>query len=326
MIETKITKMLGIEYPIIAAPMFLVSNPELVAAVSNAGGLGTMPALNYRKAEEFEDGLKQIKDLTDKPFGINIIVNKSNILQDKHLELCMKYNVKMIVTSLGSPKNVIMAANGTETKVFCDVVDLKYALKVEEMGADAVVAVGAGAGGHAGTTVNSVLVPYLAKNLKIPVIAAGGIADGRTMLSAMALGSQGVYMGTRFIASKEVSVNEDYKKTIVECKPEDIIYTAKVTGTHANFIKTPYLEAIGTELSVFEKFFSKNKFTKKWFKMLKGYKAMKQMETSAGKTKKAWKDVWSAGQTVGLIDNILPANEIIKNIVEEYEKCKVELP
>jgi len=326
MIKTEITKMLGIEYPIIAAPMFLVSNPELVAAVSNAGGLGTMPALNYRKVEDFEEGLKKTLDLTDKPFGINIIVNKSNIYQDKHLELCMKYNVKMIVTSLGSPASVIEAAKNTETVVFCDVVDLKYAKKVEEMGADAVVAVGAGAGGHAGGTVNSVLVPYLVKNLKIPVVAAGGIADGRTMLSAMALGSSGVYLGTRFIASDEVVVNEEYKNSIVNCKPEDIIYTAKVTGTHANFIKTPYLDSMGTDLGFFEKFLVKSKLTKKWFKMLKGYKAMKQMETSAGEKKKAWKDVWSAGQTVGLIDDILPASEIVKNIVVEYENCKIELP
>lgn len=325
--KTRITEMLGIDFPVVAAPMFLVSNPEMVAAVSEAGALGTFPALNYRTPEKFEEGLKVVKSLTHKPYGVNIITNKSNIHQEKHLEICIRHKVPVIITSLGSPKSVIEEAHKIGSKVFCDVTNLEYAKKVEELGADAVVAVGYGAGGHAGRVVGSVLVPWLVENLSIPVIAAGGIADGRTLLSALALGAEAGYMGTRFIACTETAVNQEYKDSIISGNPEDIIFTAKVTGTHANFIRTPYLESLGTELSFLERFWTRFSFTRKWFKMLKGYSAIKGMEksASAGK-KKAWKDVWSAGQTVGLIRDIKPATEILNEVIREYSEAKKNLP
>ncbi len=325
--KTRITKMLGIDFPIIAAPMFLVSNPELVAAVSEAGGLGTFPALNYRTPEAFEEGLKRVKSLTEKPFGVNIITNKSNIYQEKHLEICIAHKVPVLITSLGSPKQVIEQAHRIGSKVFCDVTNLDYAGKVAGLGADAVVAVGYGAGGHAGRIVGSVLVPWLVENLEIPVIAAGGIADGRTLLSALALGADAGYMGTRFIACAETAVNDAYKQSIISSNPEDIIFTARVTGTHANFINTPYLESLGTELGALERFWNRFSFTRKWFKMYKGFRAMKGMQQSASSgRKKAWKDVWSAGQTVGLIQDIKPAAEILGEVVREYSEAKKRLP
>jgi len=327
-LKTKITEMLGIEFPVIAAPMFLVSNPELVAAVSEAGGLGTFPALNYRTPEQFEEGLKIVKSLTDKPYGVNIITNKSNIYQEKHLEICIRHKVPVIITSLGSPKSVIEEAHKIGSRVFCDVTNLEYAKKVESLGADAVVAVGYGAGGHAGKIVGNVLVPWLVENLSIPVIAAGGIADGKTLLSALGLGAAAGYFGTRFIACTETAVNEDYKNSILTSNPEDIVFTAKVTGSHANFINTPYLESLGTELSYFERLWSRFSLTRKWFKMYKGYRAMKGMEQSAssGGKKKAWKDVWSAGQTVGLITDTKPAAEIVSEVIREYSEAKKQLP
>ncbi len=325
--KTRITEMLGIDFPVIAAPMFLVSNPELVAAVSEAGGLGTFPALNYRTPEQFEEGLKVVKSLTDKPYGVNIITNKSNVYQEKHLEICIRHKVPVIITSLGSPKQVIKEAHQVGTKVFCDVTNLDYAKKVEGLGADAVVAVGYGAGGHAGKIVGSILVPWLVENLDIPVIAAGGIADGRTLLSALALGAEAGYMGTRFIACTETAVNAAYKESILASTPEDIVFTARVTGTHANFINTPYLEAMGTELGFFGRFWNRFSFTRKWFKMYKGYRAMKGMGESASVgRKKAWKDVWSAGQTVGLIQDTKPAAEILREVVREYSEAKKKLP
>ncbi|MCK5879305.1 MAG: nitronate monooxygenase [Holophagae bacterium] len=326
-LKTRITEMLGIDFPVIAAPMFLVSNPELVAAVSEVGGLGTFPALNYRTPEQFEEALKVVKSLTDKPYGVNIITNKSNIYQEKQLEICIRNKVPVIITSLGSPKQVITEAHKIGTKVFCDVTNLEYAKKVESLGADAVVAVGYGAGGHAGKIVGSVLVPWLVENLSIPVIAAGGIADGKTLLSALALGAESGYLGTRFIACTETAVNDEYKNSIVASSPEDIVLTARVTGTHANFINTPYLEGLGTELGFFERFWNRFSFTRKWFKMYKGYRAMKGMEKSAsGDKKKAWKDVWSAGQTVGLIKDTKPAADIVREVVREYSEAKNKLP
>ncbi len=324
--KTVITEMLGIEYPIIAAPMFLVSNPELVAAVSNAGGLGTMPALNYRKPEDFEAGLVRIKELTDKPYGINIITNKSNIYQEAQLEICARHKVPVIITSLGSPAQVIEQMHAVGGKVFCDVTNLAYARKVEEQGADAVVAVAYGAGGHAGGIVSSVLVPWLVDNLSIPVIAAGGIADGRSLCAAMALGAAAGYLGTRFIASEEVQVSMPYKQEIVDRNPEEITYTAAVTGTPANFINTPYLQSLGTGNGFPGNLFKKFSFTRKWWKMYKGYRAMKGMTASAQREQKAWKDVWSAGQTVGLIHDIQPAARIVTGIVNQYEAARAELP
>ena len=324
--KTAITDLLGITYPIIAAPMFLVSNPELVAAVSNAGGLGTMPALNYRKAADFEAGLIRIRELTDKPYGINIITNKSNIYQEEQLDLCVKYRVPVIITSLGSPARVIEKMHGIGSHVFCDVTNLAFAKKVEEQGADAVVAVSYGAGGHAGGVIASVLVPWLVDNLSIPVIAAGGVADGRTLCSVMALGATAGYMGTRFIASEEVQVAQPYKQEIVDRNPEEIVYTAAVTGTPANFINTPYLQSLGTGTGWAGGVFGRFSFTRKWWKMYKGYRAMKGMEASANREQKAWKDVWSAGQTVGLIHDIQPADRIVETVVSQYRECRKNLP
>lgn len=324
--RTRITDMLGIPYPIIAAPMFLVSNPELVAAVSNAGGLGTMPALNFRTVEEFDAGLQRIRELTDKPYGINIITNRSNIYQEAQLELCVHHKVPVVITSLGTPAEVIRKMHAVGGRVFCDVTNLDYGKKVQGLGADAVVAVAYGAGGHAGPIVASVLVPWLLDELDIPVIAAGGIADGRSLLSALALGADAGYMGTRFIASEEVTVNPAYKEEIVERDPEGIIYTPRVTGTPANFIRSDYLDSLGTELGIMERVFKKFSFTRKWWKMIKGYRAMKGMKKSADSEQKAWKDVWSAGQTVGLIHDVLPAREIVERVVREYDEAKNRLP
>lgn len=316
-ITTRFTELMGCPYPIIAAPMFLVSNEALVTEASNAGAIGAAPSLNWRTAEQFDAALTKIETLTKSPYAINLIVNKSNIRQQADLDLIVKHKVPMIITSLGNPQDVIDAVHSYGGKVFCDVIDLKYALKVQEQGCDGVIAVSAGAGGHAGPLSPMVLLPYLRERLTIPIVLAGGVVTGRQMHAAMILGADAVQIGTRFINSTEAAVSDDYKQAIIDARPEDIVMTSRISGTPAAVINTPYIQKTGLHLSHFEKFLITHPLTKKYTKLLRYLTGSKALETSATKT--TWKSVWSAGQGVGLIHDIKPAEDIINDIVADYQ-------
>lgn len=316
-IKTPFTELMKIDYPIIAAPMFLVSNAELVSQASEAGGLGTFPALNYRPLEKYAEALKEMKSKTSKPIGVNIIVNKSNTRQNDDLKIALDHGVDLFITSLGSPKTVIEQAHKNGAKVFCDVTNLEHAQKVQDLGADGVIAVGVGAGGHAGPISPLVLVPWLKSELKIPVIAAGGIAHGSSIAACLALGAAGVSVGTRFIASKEAQVDATYKDAIVNSTPEDIVMTTRVSGTPAAVINTPYVQKLGTDLPWAMKVLKENKMTKKYMVPLIHLMGMKSLEEAA--MKPTWKTVWTAGQSVGMIDDILSVHEIYQKLVNEFE-------
>ncbi|WP_235044644.1 NAD(P)H-dependent flavin oxidoreductase [Pseudobdellovibrio exovorus] len=323
-IETAFTKMMNIQYPIIGAPMFLVSNPDMVVAISEAGGIGTMPSLNFRPAEKFAEAVKEIKSRTKKPIGVNIIVNKSNSRSTQDLKAALDHGVDLFITSLGSPKDVIYEAHRQGAKVICDVINLEHAKKVQDLGADGVIAVGAGAGGHAGPISPIVLVSWLQKQLDIPVIAAGGIADGATMASMLTLGASAVSVGTRFIASKEATIDSAYKDAIVKSSPEDIVMTTRLSGTPAAVIKTPYIERIGLDLPWYMKALKNQKLTKKYIVPIIHFLGSKALEEAA--TGPSWKTVWSAGQSVGLIEEILSCEEIIRKLVTEYEETLANTP
>lgn len=323
-IETPFTKMLGIQYPIIGAPMFLVSNADMVVNISEAGGIGTFPSLNYRPSSEFKKTLVEIKSRTKKAIGVNIIVNKSNTRASEDIKHALDCGVELFITSLGSPKEVIAAAHKNGAKVLCDVVNLEQAKKVQDMGADGVIAVGAGAGGHAGPISPIVLVSWLKKELNIPVIAAGGIADGATMASMLTLGASAVSIGTRFIASQEAQIPQDYKDAVVRSTPEDIVMTTRLSGTPAAVIRTPYIDKMGLNLPWYLKLMKENKSLKKYIVPLIHYLGSKSLENSVqGPT---WKTVWSAGQSVGLIHDILSCQQIIDKLVSEYEECLNQAP
>jgi len=323
-IKSKLTDMLGIRYPIIQAPMFLVSNVDMVVAASEAGAIGTFPALNYRPIEKLQEALKQMKSRTQKPIGMNIIVNKSNTRAKDDLKYALDAGVNLFITSLGSPKEVIAEAHKNGAKVVCDVVNLEHAMKVQDLGADGVIAVGAGAGGHAGPLSPIVLVNWLTSKLDIPVIAAGGIANGATMASMMTLGAAGVSIGTRFIASHEAQVETAYKDAILKASPEDIVMTTRVSGTPAAVIKTPYIEKIGLDLPWYFQITKNNKHLKKYVTGLIHYLGSKSLEQAAvGPT---WKTVWSAGQSVGLIEEVLTCEQIIKKLVDEYQQALNKTP
>jgi nitronate monooxygenase len=322
-IPTRITKMFDVQYPLIAAPMFLVSNDDIVVETCEAGGLGCFPALNYRPIEKYIEAMKNIRARTKKPFGVNIIVNKSNARQHQDLKYALEGGVNFFITSLGNPKEVIAEAHKNGAKVFCDVTNLQFALKVQELGADGVIAVAAGAGGHAGPLSPFALIPWLKSQLEIPVIAAGAIANGESMAAALCLGADAVSVGTRFIASKEAKVEEAYKQAIVRATPEDIVMTTKISGTPAAVIRTPYIEKSGTELNWALQILKDHPMTKKWATLLIHYLGMRALENAAGSM--TWKSVWSAGQSVGAVNEILSCREIVEKMVAEFEEAKNRL-
>lgn len=319
-IKTALTDLIGCDYPLIAAPMFLISNVELVAAASNAGGIGGTPSLNWRTSSEFDTALGEIAARTDRPYVVNIIVNRANPRVEEDIRVLVKHKVPMVITSLGNPKDVIAAVHGYGGKVFCDVTNLDHALKVQALGCDGVVAVSAGAGGHAGPLSPMVLIPHLKAHLKIPVIAAGGIVNGKQMLAALVLGADGVQIGTRFIASTESPATDDYKNAILSSKPEDIVLTSRISGTPASVINTDYIRKVGLHLSPFEKFLRANRYTSRLMKMMRYATGNKRLQEAAQGT--TWKQVWSAGQGAGMIDTILPAGDIIREIVRDYWQAR----
>mgnify|MGYP001617724504 CR=1 FL=1 len=311
--------MLGLKYPIIAGPMFLVSYEALVSEVGEAGALGGVPSLNWRTPEEFRSGIQRIREKTKAPFAVNLIVNQANPRQKPDLEICVEAKVPLVITSLGNPKETIRRMHEVGGRVFCDVTNLEYAKKVQDLGADGIIAVSQGAGGHAGPTSPLVLLPYLKKHLKIPIVAAGGISTGGQIAAALLLGASAVQIGTRFIASTEAKVDDSYKNAIVRARPDDIVLTNKISGTPVAVINTPYIEKMGLDVSKFERWLLTNSRTKKYMKMIRAYVGSEILKKAIlGPT---WKEVWSAGQGVGLIDEILPAREIVAKLVREYHEA-----
>lgn len=315
MAERKLlTEILGIEYPIIMAPMFLVSNSKMLIAAGNNGITGCVPALNYRTDEDFRKAIGEIRANTKGPFGVNLIVNKSNPKMMDQLKTCVELNVDYIITSLGSPVEVIKQCKRKGIKVFCDVVDLKFALKVQELGAHAIIAVNKEAGGHAGPTPRHLLIPELVKNCSIPVISAGGVGNYSELQEVLALGACGVSVGSVFIASHESGVTDEYKQACVDYGAKDIVMSTKVSGTPCTVINTPYVQKIGTKQNWFEALLSKNKRLKKWVKMLTFVKGMKSLEKSAFSA--TYKTVWCAGPTIEHVKSIRPIKEIVKQLTQ----------
>ncbi len=314
--------MLGIRYPIIMAPMFLVSNAKMVIEANNAGITGAIPALNYRTDADFRKALDEIRQGTNGPAGINLIVNKSNIKLKEQLQTCLDYKVEYIITSLGSPQMVIDVCKPKGIKVFSDVTDERFALKVEAMGADAIIAVNADAGGHAGPLPASVLIPQLVKACKVPIISAGGVGKGEHLIEKLQWGSCGASIGSPFIASNEADVSMEYKQAIVDYGAKDIVMTTKISGTPCTVINTPYVQQIGTKQNWFEALLNNNRTIKKYTKMLTYYKGMKALEKAAFSA--TYKTVWCAGPSIEYVHSIRPVREIVETLIREYFVAKAK--
>jgi len=298
------------------APMFLVTNTQMMIEALNSGIAACIPALNFRTDTELRTAINEIRANTSSSgLGINLIVNKSNVKMKQQLKTCVELGVDFIMTSLGTPKQVIDACKAKSIKVFCDVVEETYARKVTELGADAVIAVNKNAGGHAGKLSSKELFSCINNVCDIPIISAGGVGDKLGVDKRLSEGFAGLSIGSPFIACRESDISEEYKRACVDYGKNDIVMTTKISGTPCTVINTPYVQQVGTEQNWLEKMMSKNKQIKKWIKMLTFLKGMKSIEKAA--LSSTYKTVWCAGPSIEYTKKILPLRKIIKVLTHQ---------
>ncbi|MBD0831802.1 NAD(P)H-dependent flavin oxidoreductase [Aestuariibaculum sediminum] len=316
MSSTKLTDILNIKYPIIQAPMFLVSNTAMVKSAMSSGIAGCIPALNYRTLDALRAAIKELKNakVEGGAFGFNLIVNKSNIKYKEQLAVLCEEGCDFIITSLGSPEETIKEAHKVGIKVFCDVVDLNYAKKVEHLNADAVIAVNNQAGGHRGDLSPETLIKLLSAKCNIPVISAGGVGCKADLDKMISFGAAGVSVGSPFIASEEANVTAAYKQACVDYGSDDIVVTERISGTPCTVINTPYVQKIGTKATWLERILNKNKKLKKWVKMIRFAIGMNATKNAA--TKATYKTVWVAGPSIEHTTEILPVSSIIARLIK----------
>ena len=305
--------------PVIGAPLFIISNPDLVIAQCKAGVLGSFPALNARPKELLDDWLAQITEELESyklknpsvpvaPYAVNQIVHKSNARLDNDLEMCVKYKVPVIITSLGARPELNEAIHSYGGIVLHDVINNRFAHKAIEKGADGLVAVAAGAGGHAGVTSPFALVQEIREWFNGPLALSGSIATGSAVLAAQAAGADFGYIGSAFIATKEANANDGYKNAITQYAADDIVYTNLITGVHGNYLK-PSLANAG--------FDPDNLPTSDPSKMDFGPEGMEK--------KKAWKDIWGCGQGISAIKDVLSTAGLVDRLKNEYEEARDKL-
>jgi len=313
---TALTQLLKIKHPIIQAPMFLVSNTAMVIEAMKGGIAGCIPALNYRTLEALRVAIKELKaaKVEGGSFGFNLIVNKSNLKYKGQLEVLCEEGCDFIITSLGSPEETIKQAHKAGIKVFCDVVDLKFAKKVEGLGGDAVIAVNNEAGGHRGNLSPEALIKELVANCNIPIISAGGVGCKADIDEMLSYGAEGVSVGSPFIAALEANVTQEYKQACVDYGADDIIMTERISGTPCTVINTPYVQKIGTKQTWIESVLNKNKKLKKWVKMVRFSIGMNATKNAA--TKATYKTVWVAGPSIEHTTAILPTKAIVERLVK----------
>jgi nitronate monooxygenase len=305
--------------PVIGAPMFIVSNPKLVIAQCTAGIVGSFPALNARPAELLDEWLHEItealagwdRDHPDRPaapFAVNQIVHRSNDRFEHDMDVCAKWKVPIVITSLGARVELNDAVHSWGGITLHDVIDDRFARKAVEKGADGVIAVASGAGGHAGRWSPFALIQEIRLWFEGPLILSGAIANGGSVLAALAAGADLAYVGSPFIATSEANAPDGYKQAIVESGAADIVYTDLFTGVHGNYLRASIVNAgldpdnlAGIDPTV-----------------------MKFGSEGSAKTK-AWRDIWGSGQGIGVIDRVRPAGEYIDRLAEEYAAAKARL-
>jgi nitronate monooxygenase len=303
-------------FPVIGSPLFIISNPKLVIAQCTAGVVGSMPALNARPAEQLEEWLIEITEALAAhnaahpqspaaPFAINQIVHKSNARLEHDMALCVKYKVPIIITSLGAREDVNAAAHSYGGVVLHDIINNKHAHKAIEKGADGLIAVAAGAGGHAGVKSPFALIQEIRQWFDGPVALSGAIATGDAVLAAQAMGADFAYIGSAFIATDEARAVLDYKKCIVDSSSDDIVYSNLFTGVHGNYL-APSIRAAGMDpenLPVSDP---------------------SAMDFASDKAK-AWKEIWGCGQGIGAVTQVQPATAYIAQLKREYAAAKARL-
>lgn len=314
--KTRFTEQVGIEVPLICGAMYPCSNPELIAAVSESGGIGIIQPLSmvYVHGYKFEDGIGLIRKITKKPIGVNILLETSSSIYEKrmrsYLESALELGVRFFITALGNPRWVVDFVKPHGGIVYHDATERKWALKALENGINGLICVNSSAGGHAGTRNMYDLYQELS-DLNVPLIAAGGIGDENDFVKALQIGYAGVQMGTRFIATQECREKEAYKQAICKANSSDIVLTERVTGIPLSVINTPYVQKIGTKVNPLTRFFLKNRITKHWMRMwwaIKAFKQFKRISREGGSSK----DYWQAGKSVEHIKQVESAASIVK--------------
>lgn len=316
---TELCALLGIRAPIVVGPMTAVSDAGLVIAAAEAGIVAGLPPHNYRALDGFRAALAEIKRATRGPFAVNLIVNRANVLLRGQLDAALEAGTPIFITSLGDPAEVIRRAHEAGAKVVCDVSTVAHGLKVRDAGADALNAVVAGAGGHAGHVSPFALVPALVDRVGLPVICAGGVADGRGLAAALALGACGVQMGTRFIASEECAASDAYKQCIVDATTDDVVLTERLSGVMGSYLKTPDLERLGTALPLPIQLLMRNKRTRGPTQKAMMVLASRRLAA----VKRDERALFSAGQSADLVHEILPVREIVARVLREHARAAV---
>ena len=302
--------------PVIASPLFIISNPALVIAQCIAGVVGSFPALNARPESALAEWIEQIQDALaahdaahpDRkaaPFAVNQIVHRSNARLEHDMEVCVRYRVPIVITSLGARPEVNAAVHSYGGIVLHDVIDDRFARKAIEKGADGLVAVAAGAGGHAGTLSPFALIQEIRAWFQGPLALSGSIATGGAVLAAQAMGADLAYIGSAFIATTEANANAGYKQAIVEGSASSIVYTDLITGVHGNYLK-PSLVAAGLDPDNLPK------------------SDPSAMDFGAGKPK-AWKDIWGSGQGIGAVDAVVSTADLVARLTREYQTARARL-
>ena len=305
--------------PVIGAPLFIISNPKLVIAQCTAGIVGSMPALNARPASQLDEWLAEItetlaawnRDHPDRPaapFAINQIVHKSNDRLEHDMQVCAKYKVPIVITSLGARTDVNDAVHGWGGVVLHDVINDTFAHKAIEKGADGLIAVAAGAGGHAGTKSPFALVQEIREWFDGPLALSGAIATGGGVLAARAMGADFAYIGSAFIATDEARASEAYKQAIVDGTSDDIVYSSLFTGVHGNYLK-PSIRAAGLDPD----------------HLPEGDVTTMNFGGGGEGAKKAWKDIWGCGQGIGAVHAVVPAAELVARLQREYDAARERL-
>ena len=302
--------------PIIGSPLFIISNPKLVIAQCIAGVVGAMPALNARPAAQLEDWLAEITETLaawnqtnpDKPaapFAINQIVHKSNDRLDHDMEMCVKYKVPIYITSLGAREDINAAAHSYGGVVLHDIINNKFARKAIEKGADGLVAVAAGAGGHAGVKSPFALIQEIRQWFDGPLALSGSISTGGAVLAAQAMGADFAYIGSAFIATDEARAADAYKQSIVDSNSDDIVYSSLFTGVHGNYLK-PSIIAAGMDPD----------------NLPDGDLKTMNFASGEGSKSKAWKDIWGCGQGIGAITKVQSTADYVAQLRREYEQAR----
>lgn len=308
-----------LQLPAVASPMFIVSNPDLVIAQCKAGIVGSFPALNARPAEMLETWLQRITEELDAynqqhpdqpaaPFAVNQIVHGSNNRLQHDLELCVKYQVPIVITSLGAQTLVNEAVHSYGGIVLHDVINNRFARKAIEKGADGLIAVAAGAGGHAGATSPFALVQEIREWFDGPLLLSGSIATGDAILAAQAMGADLAYIGSAFIATEEANAEAAYKQAIVEHGADDIVYTNLFTGVHGNYLK-PSIAASGLDPD----------------NLPESDPSAMDFGSGGDSDAKAWKDIWGSGQGIGAVKDVVPAADLVARLKAEYRAARERL-